>query len=288
MPLTRGCLTANRLPGNRVHPMGMPMNSPDPITQPDVSQMAPSKSIDDQLPTRRLLTTAISAGILAGILAWGIGEVVSEVFVAPSQTTTMGGRTLRRISFRDRVAADKKNATLAFTALGLVMGLVLGMAGGILRKSALSIVTGGATGLLLGCALTAGASWGVLPFYFRALARSEEALSHELMLPLLVHAGIWAAAGLAGGVGLAIGLGVSWSRLFNAALGGLVGGALGAVAYEFLGALLLPADRTSEPLATTWQARLLARLLVAVLAAALAAVSISTGKRSATAGQITT
>ena len=48
-------------------------------------------------------------------------------------------------------------------------------------------VEGAVTGLVLGCGLTAGATWGLLPVYFRALERSQEAMSHDLLLPLLIH-----------------------------------------------------------------------------------------------------
>jgi hypothetical protein len=270
---------------------GIPMNLPDATEKPDLapavgavagelpSSATPVRANDDIALGIRLVATALAAGVLAGVLAWGIGEGVHGTFVPPSKIIDMPMAQGIRISFEDQVAADGKNATLAFAALGGVLGVVLGVAGGIIRKSTVGAVTGAVVGLVAGCAITVGATWGLLPFYFRALERSQDAMSHELLLPLLVHSGIWAAAGLAGGVALGIGMGTKWTQLYNAALGGMIGAALGAVVYEVLGAILLPGDRTFEPVSTTWQGRLLARLLVAVSAALMAAVVMSAGTR---------
>jgi hypothetical protein len=258
------------------------LTSPDSSAPGDMDlSLATVKATHDILPTGRLVAVALVAGVLAGVLAWGIGERVYGIFVPPSEVIRMAGQTVRRISFEDQAAADTKNAALAFAALGGVLGVFLGAAGGIVRKSALGVVKGAITGLVLGAAVTTGATWGLLRIYFRALERSQEAMSHDLLLPLLIHSGIWATAGLAGGVALAIGLGVSWPRLYNAALGGLIGAALGAVVYEVVGAVVLPGDRTAEPVAVTWQGRILARFLVAVFAAVLAALVMNSGRKPA-------
>jgi len=50
-------------------------------------------------------------------------------------------------------------------------------------------------------------------------------------------------------------------------LGGLVGGLLGAVVYEMLGAFAFPMAATTKPISETWGTRLIARLSVAILAA---------------------
>ena len=123
--------------------------------------------------------------------------------------------------------------------------------------------------------LGAGASLALLPVYFHALDRAQEELSRDLTLPLLIHGGIWAACGLAGGLALAIGLGAGRTRVINAAVGGLMGAVLGAALYELIGATAFPLDKTTSPLATTWIARLLARMLVATLSGLLAAVAIN-------------
>ncbi len=51
-------------------------------------------------------------------------------------------------------------------------------------------------------------------------------------------------------------------------LGGLAGAALGAAAYELIGAGAFPAAQTARFVSTTWETRMFARLAVTVLAAA--------------------
>ncbi len=143
------------------------------------------------------------------------------------------------------------------------------------RKSAWGSFNGAGVGVVLGGVVTAAASWVILPFYFKALARDEVELSHDLVVPLLVHAGIWATCGLTAGLALGIGLRAGWLRVLNAALGGLIGAAVGAAVYELVAAVVFTEAHTTEPLATTWQARLLARVLVAALAAVAAAIMIN-------------
>ena len=136
-----------------------------------------------------------------------------------------------------------------------------------------------AVGLVLGAVLGAATSLALLPFYFRALDKSQEELSRDLTLPLLVHGGIWAACGLAGGAAFALGLGAGRVGLIKAAVGGMLGAFSGAALYEMIGATAFPQDKTTSPLASIWIARFLARLLVATLAGLLAAVVINTASR---------
>jgi hypothetical protein len=226
-----------------------------------------------------LVTTALVAGLAAGFVAWLIGEAVVNAFVPPYQIQNVMGQSIKRATFQDQAAADSKNATLAFAVLGGVLGAVMGIAGGLARRSTRAAVVSSAVGLVLGGVLGAGASLAFLPVYFSALDRSQEELSRDLTLPLFVHGGIWAACGLAGGVAFGIGLCGGRTRTINAAIGGLIGAVVGAVLYEMIGAMALSADKTTNPLATTGTARLLARLLVATLSGTLAAVVIDMGNR---------
>ena len=59
----------------------------------------------------------------------------------------------------------------------------------------------------------------------------------------------------------------------SALFGGLLGAAVGAVAFEVVGALAFPLALTTRPIPVTWGSRLVAHLLVAVCAAAGAAVA---------------
>ncbi len=63
--------------------------------------------------------------------------------------------------------------------------------------------------------------------------------------------------------------------MLKAALGGLIGAAIGTAVYELIAAAAFPAAHTTEPIALEWEPRLLARMLVAVLAAVVAAAVIN-------------
>jgi hypothetical protein len=227
----------------------------------------------------RLVPLALGAGLLAGVASWLVGELILHVFVPPYVAHQVMGQTIMKASFEDQSAADTKNAALAFAVLGGFMGAALGMAGGIARRSTKAGIASSALGLVSGAVLGALTSLALLPFYFRALDKAQEELSHDLTLPLLVHGGIWAACGLVGGAAFAIGLGAGRTPLMKAAFGGLIGAFLGAALYQLIGATAFPHDNTTSPLAAFWIARVLARMLVATFSGLLAAVAISTAPR---------
>jgi len=238
-----------------------------------------ASNASEEFSAGRLVPLALGAGVLAGVAAWLIGELVLHVFVPPYVATNVMGHTIMKASFEDQSAADTKNATLAFAVLGGLLGAALGMAGGIARKSTKAGMVSSAVGLVSGAVLAAGTALALLPFYFRALDKTQEELSRDLTLPLVVHGGIWAACGLAGGAAFALGLGAGRITLIKAAVGGMIGAGLGAALYELIGATAFPHDNTTSPLATFWIARLLARLLAATFSGLLAAVAITTAAR---------
>ncbi len=226
-------------------------------------------------PTGRLLAFALGAGILAGLGSWLIGETVRTAFRPPYQPQHVMGQVIMKATFKDQSAADLKNATLAFSILGGTLGLALGLAGGIACRSGRAGTRAAVVGLVLGSLMAAGASMGLLPLYFRALDKDQEGLSLDLTLPLLVHCGIWSAAGLAGGLAYGIGLGGGRDRLIKAGIGGLLGAALGGALYEVCGAMAFPDVKTTNPLSLNWETRLLARLLVAILTGMMAALVVN-------------
>jgi hypothetical protein len=230
-------------------------------------------------PTGKLVAWALGAGLLAGVASWLIGELVCNAFKPPLQIHHVMGQVIKKATFEDQSAADFRNATLAFTVLGGLMGAALGMAGGLARKSTVAGSMAAAVGVVLGSLMGAGASLGLLPVYFRALDVAQEELSHDLVLPLVIHGGIWAACGLAGGVAFGLGLRTGVVQIAMTGIGGLIGAALGAGIYELIGAMVFADDMTTRPLSLSWSTRLLARLLVATLAAVTAAAFVSPASR---------
>ena len=239
--------------------------------------VTPGSSPSDPSLSRglRLAALTLGAGLLAGVGSWLIGEATVSVFNPPRTPFEMMGQTLFKARFEDQLAADAKNATLAFAVLGGLLGLSLGVAGGLAWRSTRAGATAGGFGLVLGVLVACGVSLLILPIYYRAVERSPEEMSHDVLLPLLVHGGIWSACGLSGGVAFGIGIGKGRGRLTNAALGGLIGGALGAVLYEIVGVVLFADSKTTNPISLTWHTRLLARLLVATLAGMLVAAVVN-------------
>jgi hypothetical protein len=122
-------------------------------------------------------------------------------------------------------------------------------------------------GLLLGAAAGAGAALGAVPLATSVHEHDPGSMSAEMASSLIVHGLPWAAVGALGGLAFAIGLGTPLEA-HRGLLGGLLGAVAGAVLYEMIAALLLPASKTLEPIAATWGSRLLAQFLAAVPPAA--------------------
>jgi hypothetical protein len=213
------------------------------------------------------------------------GEAALTAFKPELEEARGMGVVLQLPSLKGQTRADTQNAALAFGMVGAILGLGLGIAGG-LASGPIRIwrrAIAGLVGLAVGSALGVGASMALVPVFYQA--RLANPLSLDLTIPILVHAGIWAAVGAGGGLAFWLGLGGDTRRLARATIGGLVGGALAAVAYDIIGALAFSLADTPKPLSLTWGTRLLARLLVTTMAAGgvAAFVTLEAGRRSATA-----
>ena len=90
----------------------------------------------------------------------------------------------------------------------------------------------------------------------------------SLAAPMLVHGGIWGAAGLAGGLAFGLGLRGGRSSIARAAAGGLAGALLAAFLFEATAAMVFPKAATTRPLSLTPESRLMAKLMVSLLSAA--------------------
>jgi len=87
--------------------------------------------------------------------------------------------------------------------------------------------------------------------------------------------------GAAGGLAFGIGLG-GRDRWVKSLVGGLLGAALGTVAYEVIGAVAFPTDKTELPISLSPRTRAMLHLLVAVMAAtgSALALGLSSTRRS--------
>jgi hypothetical protein len=199
-------------------------------------------------------------------MAWLVGEATVEVF-RPTMVTmdTPVGR-MTAASSQELMRTDTKNAALAFAVQGACLGLALGLAGGLVRGSARSGALAGLAGAALGGALALGASVVLQPVYYRNVQLDQ--VEQGLTVPMLVHGGIWGAAGLAGGLAFGLGLGRGPASVARAAVGGLVGVLLAAFVFEATAAMAFPKAATTRPLSLTPESRLMAKMLASLLSAA--------------------
>jgi hypothetical protein len=257
-----------------------------PMTPPDDSP--PTEARDSSAPSTdptpvvprpgRLWALALGAAVAAGLVSTLVGESIHLGFKPPRHVVQTMGGPADIPEYKDDVAARYKNAVAASAVLGASLGLALGLAGGLARGSFRAAVGPGLIGVVAGGLVGGGAALGLLPIYFHQENIAPEELSRDLVVPFLMHAGIWAAIGAASGAAFGLGLG-SWRLAVTAAVGGLVGGLLGAVLYEVVGALALPNGKTSDPVAPILAGRLLARFAVSMLVAALAVLAVLQDRR---------
>ena len=213
--------------------------------------------------TLRPLIEIAAAGLLAGLIAFGLGELIYGRFAPELVGQSVGGNQVMRPTMETKAASDARNSATAFGILGAVIGLFLGLAGGLERRSIGSAAKAGCVGLVLG--VTVGA---VLPLvlvvpYLRMLNRRT---ADDLLLSLGLHAMLWGPLGAVGGLAFGIGRGRSGQTL-RLMVGGLMGAIVGTIAYDAIGGAVAPLAGTADAISSTWPTRLLARLLVAISAA---------------------
>jgi hypothetical protein len=225
----------------------------------------------------RLVAMALVAGLLAGVAAWLVSETILEAYreiLAPKVQRGADANVVRRFA-----RAQLESALGTFTALGAILGLGMGLAGGLARRSP----AGGAKAALVGCVVgsAAGAiiSLIVLPLFFK----THDPQSQDLTLPLLTLGSICSAVGAAGGLAFGIGLGRQ-ERWLKSLVGGLVGGTLAAVVYEVVGAIAFATDRTELPISQTHVTRAMLHVLIGTLAGVGAALGLSLSSRKRNAG----
>jgi hypothetical protein len=221
----------------------------------------------------RRVTLTLVTGLVAGLVAWLAGEACIDLIKPPRHPMESRGIILHVTFPREEARADAKNAGLAFVALGSALGAGLGAAGGLARRSGRAALLAGLFGLVVGAVAAAGTSLALLPAYNTYKAGHPDEALQDLLYPLLIHVGVWSAVGAAAGLAFGLGLGER-QRLPVIVQAALVGAALGAVAYELIGALGFPGAGTARFVSTTWGTRLFARLAVTVLTALGAGLAV--------------
>ena len=259
--------------------MQPPHPTPDPGAPPpdhepkpeSMAQFEPPNAGARPLSSLRLWSLSLLAAILAGLGSWYVGEQTYtrlEVTTAglPQEVLRDRGRLATAMAKLTTISQSTR-AAAAYGILGGTLGLGLGLAGGLARKAIGAAVVSGIVGVFLGAAAGAGPPWGLVPRYYESLlAATESEETNDVVRGLIVHAAVWGAVGLAGGLVLGMGAG-GWKRTFLGAIGGLMGGLLAAVTFDFVGVASLPNGATGLPVSPAWTTRLMAHGLVALFAA---------------------
>ncbi len=214
----------------------------------------------------RLILIVSLWAALAALISWGIGETKVLRVTAKQERFMAAGRQIEWETPTTRNRAAQVNTASLNAVFGGLLGLFLGLAGGLLRRSPKAALVAGINGAGLGAGLGGVVTYFVLPFY----ARYRQWNSGDLVVALVLHTSLWAGIGAVAGLAFGLGLG-GRLRLLKATAGGLLGAICGGILFDLIGALAFPLDETGEPMSTTGRTRLLARLLVAVFAAAGAA-----------------
>jgi hypothetical protein len=212
----------------------------------------------------------LACGLLAGLTGFGFGEYALRLF-APSLVLPPAIRNdqiLGPLEHARRLSLSQyRVATTSYGVQGALLGLALGAAGGLARRSPGAAIAAALIGLVLGAAAGTATTFLLLRMYYAFHADpSSDNATQELYLALATHGGIWVAVGTAGGLGLGLGLGRG--RIARAIIGGIMGAAVAAVIYEIGGAVVFPLDKTVQPTAMAPGPRLLAHLAVAVCVSA--------------------
>ena len=208
-------------------------------------------------PARRL---AALAGLLAGLLAFAVGEATYKLVPAErvKQNVLMTNQQVVEPTQETLNAAAVKNGAIAFAVLGLCLAGFLGLAGGLARRSPPAALKGGLLGAVVGTALGAGLSLVLLPLSLQAQADYPD---YDIIISLAIRGLIWGLLGAAAGLAFTIGLGQR--RLLGRTLtAGFMGAAVGAIAFELIGAAFFASAKTVGPVSETLPTRLLACLLV--------------------------
>jgi hypothetical protein len=218
---------------------------------------------------------ALAAGIASGLVAWLAGEASHDLFKSATRTVNSKGMIALKITDRREAAsAAAWNSALTFMLLGATLGAAMGVAGGLARRSRSAAGRAALIGLTAGACGSVAMSALLLPPYNIYKQRNPDEAARDLVLPVLVHAAIWATAGAAAGAAFGVGLGSDRAAGGRLLTGGLLGAAVAAVVYELVGAVVFTSATTAQFVSETWQPRLFASLIMTLFTAIGLALSL--------------
>lgn len=218
----------------------------------------PACSVGDRRSTPGEVILYLLIATIAAFAGWKIGETNREFVTVPLdissnayQFAKLNAATLR---------ANSINSALVYGGIGLCLSVGMILAAKLNSRESCPPAIRSLAAMMLTVAASAAPSFAMIPAFAESSDRDPGSL--DLTMPLLVHLGLWCPIGA--GVGLLFG--ITRRRTIGGTtesiISGTVGAVVGTVVYEFAGAILLPTDRTIEPLPATARARLVATMCV--------------------------
>lgn len=202
-----------------------------------------------------LLTAA-----LAGFAGWKIGESNREYATVPLEISSKAYQFAELNA--ETVRVNSINGSLVYGGLGLCLAVATILSTKLAARGQCPPVLPSIAAFAGVVALSAAPSFLMMPAFAASADRDPGSL--DLTMPLLIHLGLWAPIGA--GIGLLFGIlrkrGIAGT--IESTLAGAVGATLGTVAFEFLGAIVMPTDKTNEPMPGTERARLAAAMCISL------------------------
>ena len=230
----------------------------------------------------RTVSLALSAVVVAGLVAGLLGEVTHELFQPRLQRFQYGPIPgVDAPSLETQRIADTNNAALVMGIQGAVLALAMGLAGGLASRSPIRGAAVGLGAMVAGGAAGASATLAMLPILFRSLVPNP----NDLLTLVLVETAIWSAIGAVAGLAMAMGF---WRirRLPIAVLQGAIAAIVAAIVHRLLCALISPASAPTTFLPDDATSRLLGvGLLFLFVAIGTAGGMLDTGPTRDPAGE---
>ena len=196
----------------------------------------------------------------AGFAGWKIGESNRDYATVPLEISSKAYQFAELNA--ETVRVNSINGSLVYGGLGLCLAVGTILATKLAARGQCPPVLQSLAAFAAVVALSAAPSFVMMPAFAASADRDPGSL--DLTMPLLIHLGLWAPIGA--GIGLLFGIlrnrGIAGT--IESTLAGAVGATLGTVVFEFLGAIVMPTDKTNEPMPGTERARLAAAMCVSM------------------------
>jgi hypothetical protein len=261
-----------------------PTERPDsPVEASSQTSVGFSPADPVRIKSTRLWSRTLGAGMVAGLIAGGIGEAAYGLFqwndardvlkAYSSELKKLGpyeqNEFITKRMVEARVRAESCNTAIAFGVLGALLGLALGRAGGIVIGSSRSGARGGRIGFAVAGALGVVMAFPVVPLYYKFASPTS-----GLAVPLATHAALLLPLAAACGLALGIGLG-GRQTVVRGILGALMGALIAVLVFDMVNTIAFPLEQEPAPVPGERMARLLIHLCSALFVAGFATLGVA-------------